>query len=277
MSSQTLLKAKAKTNLFLQVVGKKENGYHLIESCFAFADSIFDVIEIRPADLLSVKFIGAQINPIDNTVYKAAKLVGNHFQRNTNYEITITKNIPIAAGLGGGSADAAAIIRYFCNLWNVEINSEVYNLALQVGADVPACLYNKACFVAGIGEKIKPIKSVVNIPIVIVNHGSEVSTQHIFKQFNSKFRDNIDQINEQDAILPIVKNTTNSLQEVAVSLFPKIQEVVSQIITERGCITSRMSGSGPSCFGIFDSIENANKAAINLRKKYLFVQATTLN
>ena len=275
-----VIKAAAKINLFLHIVGKRSDGYHLLESLFAFSTSIQDSIEISPAEALSVNFIGAQINKTNNTVYKATKLLAEFVKVDPNFSIVINKQIPSSAGIGGGSTDAASVLKYLCKLWNVEITPEIYNIALRVGADVPACLYNKASLVTGIGENIAPIQNFPELTAVLVNPGIEVSTQEIFNRFSGNFTDSDSSkalIQENANILEIIKNSRNDLQEAAVSFCPEITDVISQIKAQSGCLVARMSGSGSTCFGIFENIESANNALFNLNKHFSWVKLTMLS
>lgn len=269
-------KAPAKINLFLHVVGKNDDGYHLLESLFSFT-SIVDLIQIRKAEALSVQFLGAEIDHIDNTVYKAVKLLAQHSNNEPNLSIIVNKNIPLAAGVGGGSADAAAILKFLCNIWSIKITQEIYYIALKVGADVPACLNQQACFVTGIGEKISNISNFPALDAVLVNPEFEVNTKDVFASFGRDYTESMADLFQQRVdILQMIQNTKNDLQEVTEGLYPKIKELVSIIESQDGCINAKMSGSGPTCFGLFSDTEKAKQAVLSLRKSFKWVEYTKL-
>ena len=275
----TVIQANAKINLFLHIVGKRPDGYHLLESLFAFTSSdLSDAIEIISAEQLSVNFVNfPEIDKVNNTIHKAVKLLCKHVGKPCKFSIKVKKIIPVAAGIGGGSADAAAVLRYLCTLWNIEVNQEIYNIALEVGADVPACLYNKASFVTGIGEHITPMPKFLPLIAILVTPVIPVSTRQIFKNFSGKFTKSCTKSFETEELFNTVVNCKNDLQDVAESLYPEISHVVYSIKVQDDCIFSRMSGSGPTCFGIFNTQESANKALKNLKKEFSWVKLTTLS
>ncbi|MBQ4875330.1 MAG: 4-(cytidine 5'-diphospho)-2-C-methyl-D-erythritol kinase [Rickettsiaceae bacterium H1] len=276
MTINCLIEAYAKINLFLHIVGKNPDSYHLLESVFAFTE-VKDVITIEPANKLSISFSNESISETKNTVYKAAALLAEHLKKKARFSIKIEKKIPIAAGIGGSSADAAAVLKYLCNIWNVKMTREIYDIALKVGADVPACLHSKASLVQGIGEKITPINNFPQLMAVLINPGIEVSTKEIFKRFSGNFTKSNKTPITQKNVFDIIRNSKNDLQQVAESFCPEITKVISQIKEQDGCFVARMSGSGPTCFGLFKNREMANKALVSLSKKFSWSQLTALN
>ena len=208
-------------------------------------------------------------------MYQAVNLLAEHCHKNPYFSINILKNIPIAAGLGGGSADAAAILKYLCNKWKIEITQEIYDIALKIGADVPACLYRQACLVKGIGEDITKIKEIPHLPIVLVNPGIVVSTKIIFQKVHKYSTNFINHVSSNN-ILETIINSQNDLQGITTALYPKINRVIAIIQQQQGCIISRISGSGSTCFGLFNNMPNAKKAMIALSKEFQWVRMTSI-
>ncbi|MDD9331765.1 MAG: 4-(cytidine 5'-diphospho)-2-C-methyl-D-erythritol kinase [Wolbachia sp.] len=270
------VKAPAKINLFLHIVDKKETGYHLIEGLFVFAN-LSNFLEIRVGERRfeynrsKVEFVNpeSKINDKYNTVMKAISLLTRYAPRHTKVYIKVVKNIPIAVGLGSGSSDAGAVIRTLGKLW--EIDKSILNgVALSVGADVPASIESKPVFVKGIGEELYPIQK-FSLPgnIVLVKPKKKfLSTPEVFSKYKGEFSKSIEwnESNEQN-LLKLVKDTKNDLQETAVSLVPEIENIISALELQKGCIFARMSGSGVACFGMFDSGEDAKAAAVNIKEK----------
>lgn len=270
------VKAHAKINLFLHVVGKKEIGYHLIEGLFAFAN-LSNFLEIKIGEKDSrydnsiVEFINSEfkISNKYNTVIRAVNLLLRHAPVRTKVIVKIVKNIPIAAGLGSGSSDAGAVMRTLGKLWKID-RSILNEIALSVGADVPASIDNKPVLVRGIGEKLRPVKE-FSLPtnVVLVKPKKKfLSTPEVFSRYTGDFSKPIEwNDNAEKDLLKLLKETRNDLQEIAVSLVPEIKDVISTLESQKGSTLSRMSGSGVACFGIFDSEENAKAAAVNIREK----------
>ncbi|MDR0288635.1 MAG: 4-(cytidine 5'-diphospho)-2-C-methyl-D-erythritol kinase [Rickettsiales bacterium] len=270
------VKAPAKVNLFLHVVGKEEIGYHLIEGLFVFA-SISNFLEIKVGekdfryDNSIVEFVNSElrINNRYNTVMRAVNLLLRYAPVRTKVIVKVVKNIPIAAGLGSGSSDAGAIIRTLGKLWKID-RSILNEIALSVGADVPASIDSKPVLVRGIGEELCPIKK-FSLPtsIVLVKPKKKfLSTPGVFSKYKGDFSKPIGWSDDADKdLLKLLKETKNDLQEIAVSLVPEIEDVILALESQEGSILSRMSGSGVACFGIFDNEENAKAAAANIREK----------
>ncbi|PRD23642.1 UNVERIFIED_CONTAM: ispE [Trichonephila clavipes] len=270
------VKAPAKINLFLHVVNKKETGYHLIEGLFVFAN-LSNFLEIKVGekdsryDNSTVEFINSEsrINNQYNTITKAVDLLLRQAPVRTKVSIRVVKNIPIAAGLGSGSSDAGAVVRTLGKLW--EIDRTILNeIALNVGADVPASVDSKPVFVRGIGEELCYVQK-FSLPtnVVLVKPKKRfLSTPEVFSKHEGEFSESIKWSDDAEKdLLKLLKETRNDLQEIAISLVPEIKDVISTLESQEGSILSRMSGSGVSCFGIFDSEENAKAAAVNIREK----------
>ncbi|QKX02971.1 4-(cytidine 5'-diphospho)-2-C-methyl-D-erythritol kinase [Wolbachia endosymbiont of Litomosoides sigmodontis] len=270
------VKAPAKINLFLHVIEKKETGYHLIEGLFVFAN-LSNFLEIKVGeknfryDNTIVEFVNSElkINNKYNTIMRAVDLLLRHAPVRTKVTVKVVKNIPTAAGLGSGSSDAGAVIRTLGKLWKID-RTILNEIALSVGADVPASIDSKPVLVRGIGEKICYIKK-FSLPTNIVLAKPKkkfLSTPEVFSKYEGNFSKPIKWRGDTEKdLLKLLKETENDLQEIAISLVPEIKDVILALESQEGSILSRMSGSGVTCFGIFDSEKNAKTAATNLREK----------
>ncbi len=258
--------APAKLNLFLHITGKRADGYHLLQSLAVFL-SEYDIIEARHSNNLQLRVAGPQapiLKDQNNLALKAAELLQSYAGVQKGAHITLHKNLPVGAGLGGGSADAAATIRALSCLWGVALEPEVlHSLALQLGSDVPACLQATPCVVTGAGEYIRPVTLYSRLYFVLVNPGGALLTAHVYKAFKGAYRSEstIPPMIEDAELLRILDATSNSLEEAAISFMPVISDILVDIAAQDGCAVSRMSGSGATCFGVFLS-ENSAKAAM---------------
>ncbi|OEY86948.1 4-(cytidine 5'-diphospho)-2-C-methyl-D-erythritol kinase [Wolbachia pipientis] len=266
--------AYAKVNLFLHIVGKKENGYHLIESVFVFA-TLSNMLEIKvdhkkfKHDYSNVEFVNSssRINSRYNTVIRAVKLLLRYAPSHTKVFVKVIKNIPIAAGLGSGSSDAGAVVRTLGKLWNVD-RPILDEIALNIGADIPASIDSNPVFVQGVGEELHPIEK-LSLPmnIVLVKPKKKfLSTPEVYSRHQGGFTKPIEW--NEDKLLDIVKNATNDLQEIAISLIPEIKDIILTLELQKGCLIARMSGSGTVCFGMFNSMEDAKVAASNIKEHH---------
>jgi len=281
--------APAKVNLFLQILGRRDDGYHLLESLFAFAD-FGDTITVRDAEKLSFRVEGrfSEICEIagcageNNLVFKAVQTL-EKFAQGKGAEIILHKNLPLSAGLGGGSADAAAALKALQILWDVEIPEDtLFEIALKLGADVPACLLGKPCFVGGVGETLSPLEEFEPLEAVLINPLKPLSTPLVFKAFKTSKRPfslpmalSGEYRLEQEKLL---EETRNDLQGPAIALCPEVAQILRALGGCDGCYLPRMSGSGATCFGLFHSREHAEKAAAWLTREHpgWWVQACRL-
>jgi len=265
--------APAKVNLFLHIIGRRDDGYHLLESVFAFAD-FGDFITVEAAPALSFSVTGpfahicrrAGCDGDSNIVVRAANLLRQLGGVNRGAKITLEKNLPVSAGLGGGSSDAAAALKALQVLWRVEPDEEsLVNLALELGADVPACLVGEPSFVAGIGELITPLEIFQNINCVLVNPLKPLSTPLVFQTFAKTDR----AFTPPLALTPevtgdlwtLLRGSHNDLQGPAVGLAGEVGEILGALQETEGASIVRMSGSGASCFGLYENNEAAEAAA----------------
>lgn len=283
--------APAKINLFLHVLGRRDDGYHDLQSLFSFAD-FGDEISIAPSDALRLHIDGefaAALNAHEsdvtrtsgNILIKALWVMADLVQKTPQFDITLTKNTPLGAGLGGGSADAAALIGLLCDLWQINTQTNQFKAALfKLGADVPACFFNAPCVVMGAGEKITKAPQLFDLHAVLIHPQKHCSTKDIF----SHPIDYSEAINipasfqTRDELIAFLKQTRNDLKRPAMALIPEINDVLNALHDEDGLLFSNMSGSGSACFGLFDTIESAksaSKAIKNLHPSW-WVQAVTL-
>ena len=279
MTDELLVEAApAKVNLALHVTGRRADGYHDLESLVVFADLVDDLVA-RPAreDRLTVKgpFGSAAGHSDNNLVTRALRAFRSRWPTalSGGLEIELTKNIPVAAGLGGGSADAAAVLRLLARLSAVEIGfAELADLALGLGADVPACLVSRPLEMRGVGEILHVLPEFPAMQLVLINPLVPVPTADVFRRLER--RDNpplppLPRPLTRPAQLGLwLAETRNDLEPPAVSLLPVIGDLVSELARHDGCVLSRMSGSGATVFGLFGSAKTAHQAAHELRLRY---------
>ena len=268
--------APAKINLYLHVTGKRDDGYHLLDSLVAFA-GVHDIITIVAANQLTLinqgPFGEGLPTTADNLVIRAAEQLRNLTGIIDGAQITLTKNLPIASGIGGGSADAAAAIKGLVRHWGIHPgHHDLSGLALGLGADVPICLYGQAAFIGGIGERIEPVYGLPEAPMVLVNPGVGVSTPSIFKarkaSFSSAHWINDTPSSFDELIELLTDNRGNDLMEPAIQTEPIIGDVLKQIELTRGCQLARMSGSGATCFGFYNTQVEADMAASEIKNTH---------
>jgi len=275
------VQARAKVNLYLHVLGRRKDGYHELDSLFVFGE-IADVVQVRPARSLRLKtkgpFAKALPESKDNLILRAAKLLADAVEIKPKAEITLTKNLPIAAGLGGGSADAAAALRALAAFWEIPPDSvDLTLLGLGLGADIPACLLSEPCFVGGVGELIEPAPDFPSVPILLVNPGDALATASVFAARKQKFSKKSRFASMPDSVVGLVsvlEARRNDLEEPAMSLCPAVGEVLQAIRATDGCRLARMSGSGATCFGLYRDVLEAEEAAKSLRRRGWWSEAT---
>src|SRR6266851_2100282 len=282
-------RACAKINLFLRVTGRRADGYHQLDSVFlpiSLADEIR--LEVRAAEETSITLncdAPALRSSQNNLATRAAHAFMSEFDLAAQIQIDLKKKIPIAAGLGGGSSDAGAVLRMLATAAEIddaEDLSSLRRIALSLGADVPFFLDPRPSRVNGIGELIAPIPTVPRIPIVIAAPPFEVSTATIFhalkpEDWSGPAPDTDIEAIVRGEISPAI--TVNDLAATAIAQFPEIRRLKA-LLEESGARAAQMSGSGGAVFGVFDSIEEAEHAAIRIRKRAPFatvIAASTLD
>ncbi|HKL56689.1 MAG: 4-(cytidine 5'-diphospho)-2-C-methyl-D-erythritol kinase [Roseovarius sp.] len=268
--------APAKINLTLHVTGQRDNGYHELDSLVVFAD-IGDRIGIELAETSELTVEGPMANGVpeddDNLVMRAARLMG------LDARIRLQKFLPNAAGLGGGSSDAAAVLRALAQLSGRPVPED----ALSLGADVPACLQARAARMRGIGESITPVTGLPALHAVLINPAAPVATQSVFQQLqtraNAPMPDELPPLADAGAAVAWLRSMRNDLEAPAQALQPVIGQVIETLSATPGCQLARMSGSGATCFGLYNDAETAASAAGRLREGFAgwWVAATRLN
>ena len=266
--------APAKLNLALHVTGQRADGYHLLESLVAFAD-FGDEVTVEPAEadefVVSGQF--ASWVPIDggNLVISARDLLRDLLPGETPpVRIALEKRLPVASGVGGGSSDAAAAIKALTALWGVQVDeNELATAALSLGADLPMCLAERPLIARGIGDEIEPLGSFPGVHAVLVNPGAQISTPEIFKALEKRDNDPLPEwaaANDALGLAAALTGLRNDLQRPAIEQCPAISDAL-EALRANGAELARMSGSGATCFGIFDNPGPAFAAADVIGKR----------
>ncbi len=270
-----LMKAYAKVNWFLRVTGKREDGYHLLDMLMQQI-ALHDEVEILPAETLSLEARNAPYlsSQEDNLAYRAAKALQQYAGTEQGAKISLKKRIPVGAGLGGGSADAAAVLHGLNSLWQLGYSIETLaKIGLTLGADIPFCLYGGYARVQGIGEEVLPLTTKRQHWLVVIQPCKGLSTKEVFGQMIlGPQNEETDIQRTQEALEAgkyqlLNKFSKNDLQEISTSLRPAIQEAI-KALRSAGAKHAMMSGSGSAVFGVFQSYQQASSAEKNLNKKY---------
>lgn len=271
------LKSRAKINLSIDVLGKRKDGYHLVEMIMQTID-LYDVIKIRElsSDDIIIKSNSKDI-PLDDTniVYKAINLLRDKFNINKGIEVFLQKNIPIAAGMAGGSSNAAAILVGLNKLWSLNLSElDLQELGLNLGADVPFCISGKTALAKGIGEELTFVKGLPkDISILICKPEIFVSTKDVYEGLdlnNIQIRPNNEKLLEylkEEDVSSLAENMVNVLEGVTSNSYIEIKDIENTMM-ENGALGSMMSGSGPTVFGLYKNREDALSCKKNLLRKY---------
>jgi 4-diphosphocytidyl-2-C-methyl-D-erythritol kinase len=274
--------ARAKVNLTLRVVGRRVDGYHDLESVVAFADCA-DRLSLVPGAQLQLATTGplaaACGETADNLVLKAARLLGERIPGLKVGAFTLDKMLPVAAGIGGGSADAAAALRLLAKLNGLSLDDErLRAVAIETGADVPVCVPSHACVMTGVGENLLPL-ALPKLPCVMVNPRLAVATSDVFAALGLRSGELL--VGVTDVIqapawpeagasveewVEALAASSNDLEEPATRIQPVIGDVISALNATNGAWLARMSGSGATCFAIYENTAEAGRAAEKLRR-----------
>ncbi|MHC2436234.1 4-(cytidine 5'-diphospho)-2-C-methyl-D-erythritol kinase [Bradyrhizobium sp. USDA 4451] len=273
---------RAKVNLTLRVVGRRVDGFHDLESVVAFADCA-DRLTLEPGPELSLSMSGPLADACgdtsDNLVLKAARLLGERVVDLEVGHFTLEKVLPVAAGIGGGSADAAAALRLLARLNELALDdSRIMEVALATGADVPVCVASRACDMTGVGEGLLPL-DLPTMPAVLVNPRVPVATKDVFNALGLRHGELL--IGATDVVMQApdwpaagravddwiaaLSRGTNDLEGPAARIEPIISDVLSALRATSGVRLVRMSGSGATCFAVFASDADAQAAGEKLR------------
>lgn len=265
-------RASAKINLHLHVVGRRPDGYHLLDSLVVFAGAA-DTLTVEPSNGLSLAVTGPFAvgldGEADNLVLRAARALAAHAGVPAAGRLVLEKNLPVASGIGGGSADAAAALRLLSRFWAVDVGQEALAaIARSLGADVPVCLSGCAAVMSGIGEILVPAPPLPQAGIVLVNPGIAVSTPAVFRTRECGFSATAvwpeHGWNDAESLASDLRATVNDLETPALRLAPPIADSLEALRAVPGCLLARMSGSGATCFGLFADAAAARRAASSL-------------
>ncbi|HEV7877463.1 4-(cytidine 5'-diphospho)-2-C-methyl-D-erythritol kinase [Bradyrhizobium sp.] len=288
--------ARAKVNLTLRVIGRRVDGYHDLESVVAFCDCA-DRLTLDPGTELNLVTTGPRAGDCgeasDNLVLKAARLLGERVDGLEAGEFMLDKVLPVAAGIGGGSADAAAALRLLARANKLELDDpRLIEVARLTGADVPVCLSSRACVMTGVGETLLPL-ALPKMPCVLVNPCVAVATSEVFKALGLRHGQLLVGATDVllydpswpeagasiDAWIRILAGIGNDLEKPATRIQPVIGEVLAALGSAEGVMLARMSGSGATCFAIFNDDADAQRAAQAIRREHpqWWVHAGTLS
>lgn len=266
--------APAKVNLFLHVVGRRDDGYHLLDSLVVFA-GVGDTLAFGPSAGLTLELTGPGARALaaedDNIVLRAARRLAEAAGVAPRAAITLDKRLPVASGIGGGSADAAATVRGLRRLWGISASDgDLADLALRLGADVPVCLFGRPASVGGVGDRIAPAPTLPPAWLILVNPNRPLSTPAVFRARAahgapvSAPAPLTDHPADARALADALALRHNDLTAAACGLEPGIGEVLDALTGLRGCLLARMSGSGATCFGLFADEADARAGAASV-------------
>lgn len=318
MTASITRAAPAKINLYLHVTAKRDDGFHELDSLAVFTE-LGDRITVEPGEGLTLSLTGPFAADLsadeDNLVLKSARLLADHADVQADAHITLEKNLPIASGIGGGSADAAATLKALVQFWRLELDDDdihhvahqvaddidtaralstlfklwrddlgtdmMHMLGLRLGADVPVCLESRAVFMGGIGEKLELAPDLPPTWLVLANPGVAVSTPEVFKARSGDFSAPArfhGHPNTPAELAELLGQRRNDLMDAAIGLSPEIQTVLDALSDLDGALFTRMSGSGATCFALFGDETSARTGAKTLQsaRPDWWVQATRL-
>lgn len=270
--SRVALTARAKLNLYLHLLGRRADGYHELDSLVAFA-GYGDRLSVAPADRLTLQIEGPFGEALeaegDNLVLKAARLLRERFAIAHGAEIRLDKRLPVAAGLGGGSADAAAALLALAKLWSIPAApGDLLPLAPDLGADVAVCLAGKPAFMGGIGERLEPCPAVPEVGVILANPRIPLPTAGVFAAREGAFSRPgrwERPVRDAEELIALLQERRNDLTRPALALVPEIGAVLAALGETPGVRLARMSGSGASCFGLTLTAAEADRGAAELR------------
>jgi 4-diphosphocytidyl-2-C-methyl-D-erythritol kinase len=263
--------APAKVNLTLHVTGRRPDGYHLLDSLVVFGPAQ-DVLHAEPSDGLSLALAGpfaaGLVAEADNLVLRAARSLASWAGRPAHAALVLEKHLPVASGIGGGSADAAAALRLLARLWRLEVPAaEMARLAAGLGADVPVCLAGRPARMAGIGDILTPAPVLPPCGILLVNPGVALATSDVFRARAGSFTPSAIWPRTWPGAAAMARDLSaqhNDLEPPALALCPEVGAVLGALRDAPGCLLARMSGSGATCFGLFADAAAAVRAGERL-------------
>ena len=256
--SNNIFFSPSKINLYLEVLSKSENGLHNLNSLMTFTD-IGDHIEINVSKKFFFKVKGPfsdQLGDMEkNIIFLALKKLESLINKKLNVEIILTKNLPLGSGLGGGSSNAATVVKALIKIYKLNMDQrDLDSLLISIGSDVPFCFHGKTAILNGIGDNLLFVSKLKEYDLLLVNPLVEVSTKKIFEKVE-KFNDKptiYNNLSSDDSILQTILKSSNDLENIAVNVYPEIGSILT-IYKKTNSIFTRMSGSGGTCFGLFNS------------------------
>lgn len=271
------LKSPAKINLYLHLFGKRMDGYHALETLFCPID-LYDDIQIEQQSLneKSQLILTDEMMPDphflkDNLILKAISAFDQAFGTKSSFKITLKKNIPIQAGLGGGSSNAASMLLYLAKYHQKSDQQEkLIEIGASLGADVPGFLFNGPSIARGLGEKLEKAPALPDYTILLINPRIPISTPHLFRQLSYPLIDE----NAPALSLPILNfdiichDLKNDLEFKATEIYPPLSDLLDSIRKQQGCFLARLSGSGATCYGLFHTDQEAQKAKKAINEQY---------
>jgi 4-diphosphocytidyl-2-C-methyl-D-erythritol kinase len=274
------LRAPAKINWFLSVLGKRDDGYHDIASPMQCV-SLFDELSFEHAEDIQL-ISGMDVPAAENLVYRAALLLKKVSSYRKGAKITLKKNIPLAAGLGGGSSDAASALIGLNRLWGLEYgNDQLMRIAAGIGSDVPFFIEGHLSLVEGRGEKVRALKSGTTVPMLLVKPDLEISSGWAYRNCETELtKKSIDiklfcQALDGKDFARLKEMVFNDLESAVVKEYPVVAEI-KKMLSENGAVVASMSGSGPTVFGVFDSTADAERASRNMGQRMCRVVSTLM-
>lgn len=267
MPSLTIF-APAKINLYLHVTGRRDDGYHLLDSLVGFA-AIGDRLTVTSAPSFEFTLTGpfapalAHTDPNANLVVRAARALATATGRDLPCRIILEKNLPLASGIGGGSSDAAAVLLALALLWDLPSTAlPLTEIARGLGQDVAACLYRRSCYFRGVGDVVEPAPELPSCGIMLINPMVQVATPSVFKARTGKFSSAAPLVPTKnlDDLAAQLRQRRNDLYEPAIQVAPEIADCLSAVAAAPECLLARMSGSGATCFGLFSNVAHAEAA-----------------
>jgi 4-diphosphocytidyl-2-C-methyl-D-erythritol kinase len=270
--------APAKINLYLHVVGRRADGYHLLDSLVTFVDGVGDRLRIIPAEAFSLHIEGEAAGALaatavnDNLVTRAAHALAKATGKRLNCKIILDKDMPIASGIGGGSSDAAACLLGLCQFWQIDADMEILMpIARSLGQDVVACLTQQTCYFRGIGDEIAESPSLPKAAILMVNPRQPVPTPAVFAARSGAFSQAAEFASRPTDLAALIKSLEscrNDLTAPALTIAPVIKQCLQALQNSEACLYTTMSGSGATCFGLFADSAQAAAAGTKLRQHH---------
>jgi 4-diphosphocytidyl-2-C-methyl-D-erythritol kinase len=275
-TDRVFVRARAKINLCLHVGERRSDGFHELESLVAFT-SFGDELWLERDEELSLSVTGPFGEGLsggdDNLIMKAARRLADHTRVTYGSRIKLAKQLPLASGIGGGSADAAAALRGLSRLWNLDVPTvELQTVAAAIGSDVPVCVASCAAWMTGRGEVVELLPQLPELSLVLVNPMIEVPTARVFGLLKERRgtgrRAPLDGFVDASALVDYLQASGNDLEIPAIAIAPEIGDAIDEIARLPGVLLSRMSGSGATCFGLVENADIARACERVLRERH---------